>query len=80
MTWNRNDLRPMCRRIPPSLAVWTIGTILNLDEICREENHILTGENPCNQVADALELKCLNFRGLDLRLKPTELDVSQQAP
>eukprot|EP00435_Cladocopium_sp_Y103_P056893 s2759_g19.t1 len=30
-------------------------------------------------VANALELECLNFRGLDLRLKPTELDVSQQA-
>lgn len=29
-------------------------------------------------VANALELTCLDYRGLDLRLKPTELDVSQQ--
>ena len=34
----------------------------------------------CNQVASALELTCLDYRGLDLRLKPTELDVSQQVP
>lgn len=30
------------------------------------------------QVASALDLTCRSFRGLDLRLKPTELDVSQQ--
>jgi len=29
-------------------------------------------------VANAMELECRNFKGLDVRLKPTEFDVSQQ--
>lgn len=30
------------------------------------------------EVANAMELECRNFLGLDVRLKPTEFDVSQQ--
>lgn len=32
-----------------------------------------------SQVSEALQLECRGFRGIDLRLRPTELDVSQEA-
>lgn len=44
------------------LPLWRIGSLIFLR----------------TEVANAMELECRNFKGLDVRLKPTEFDVSQQ--
>lgn len=51
-----------CELLYHLLPLWRIGSLIFLR----------------TEVANAMELECRNFKGLDVRLKPTEFDVSQQ--